>query len=726
MTRPVDTACGMGGVARVQGRRAFGFPAGLSARWEVAMKGKGAAAWTAVVEAEGEERERLIADLVGRMPLHDKVREMAGTTHLLKQAVMLFRYNKYRFLAGGVERYGIPPLRFTDGPRGVTFGNSTCYPVSMARGATWDRELEERIGEAIGVETRAQGCDFFAGVCINLPRHPGWGRAQETFGEDPCLLGEMGAALVRGAQRHVMACAKHYACNSIEESRFFVDVRVDGRTLREVYLPHFKRCVEEGVAAVMSAYNKVNGRYCAHNRHLLRDILKGEWGFDGLVMSDFLWGTRSTVDAALGGLDIEMPLRRYFGRRLEKAVARGRVPEGVVDEAVTRILRTKARFAAPASPAAYSADKIACEEHVALARESARKCMVLLKNDGSALPLRREGLRRIAVIGKLAARENTGDFGSSRVRPPYVITPLQGMRESAGPVEVVYDSGEDPSLAAEAAGNADAAVVVVGFTGRDEGEYIPYMRAGGDREDLSLRKADVALIESVAAANERCVVVIQAGSAVLTAEWLDRVPAVLMAWYAGMEGGSALAAVLFGDENPSGKLPITFPESNGQLPHFDRKAGSVEYGYYHGYRLFDKEGLRPAFPFGFGLHYTEYGYSNLRLSADEMGVDGTLTVEADITNLGDMAGCEVVQLYVACPASGVDRPRKELKGFARVHVEPGETQAVSFALKAEDLSCYGEDAGEWRVEEGEYAVYVASSSREEDLHLGAAFRIARP
>jgi beta-glucosidase len=668
--------------------------------------------WNAVLEAQGEERERRIAALISGMSLDEKIREMAGTTHLLKQAMMLIRYNKYHFLAGGNKRLGIPPLRFTDGPRGVVFGNSTCFPVSMARGATWDRRLEERIGGAIGVEARAQGADFFGGVCINLPRHPGWGRAQETFGEDPYLLGEMGAALLRGAQRHVMACAKHYACN------------VDERTLREIYLPHFKRCVDEGVAAIMSAYNKVNGWYCAQNRHLLRDILKGEWGFDGLVMSDFVWGTRSTTDAALGGLDIEMPMRRYFGRRLKKAVTNGKVPEAVVDEAVTRILRTKARFGVTDPGASYTRDRVACADHVALAFESASKCIVLLKNEAGILPLQDDGLRRIAVIGKLADMENIGDYGSSRVRPPYVITPLQGIRTRAGSIAVAYESGEDLTLAAKAAREADVAVVVVGFTGRDEGESIPYVKLGGDREDLSLRAKDIALIAAVAGATDKCVVVLEGGSAVLTAGWRDKVPAILMAWYPGMEGGNALAAILFGDENPSGKLPVTFPESNDQLPHFDKKAKSIEYGYYHGYRLFDKEGMEPAFSFGFGLHYAEYAYSDLRLSAQELDANGTLTVEADITNAGEMGGCDVVQLYVSCPASGVDRPVKELKGFTRVHTEPGETKTVTFEVEARDLAYYDTAAGDWKVEEGEYTVFIGSSSRAEDLHLRAAFTIS--
>ena len=680
--------------------------------------------WSAVLEAQGKERERHIEKLVSGMSLGEKIREMAGTTNPLRLAVMLFRYNRYPFWAGGNRRLGIPPLRFTDGPRGVALDHSTCFPVSMARGATWDRRLEERIGEAMGIEARAQGSDFFGGVCINLPRHPGWGRAQETFGEDPYLLGELGAAMVRGLQKHVMACAKHYACNSIEEARFFVDVRLGERTLREVYLPHFKRCVDEGVAAIMSAYNRVNGDYCAHNSHLLRDILKGDWGFEGLVMSDFIWGTRDAEKAALGGLDIEMPNRRYFGRRLKRAVVKGRVPEAVVDEAVTRILRTKASFAAGGSPSGYTRDRVACKEHVALAFESARKCIVLLKNQNGILPLAREDLQRIAVIGKLADRENIGDSGSSRVRPPYIVTPLQGIRNAAGSIEITYDSGKDLSLAAKAAREADAAVVVVGLTGRNEGESIPYMKMGGDREDLSLPAASERLVRTVAAATDRCVVVLEGGSAILTTRWQDDVPAILIAWYPGMEGGNGLAAILFGDENPSGKLPITFPETNDQLPFFDKKAKSIEYGYYHGYRLFDRERMEPAFPFGFGLHYTEYGYSNLRLSAQEIGRSGAIQVKADIANTGSMAGCEVVQLYIAYPVSAVDRPVKELKGFTRVHLEPGETKTASFEVKAEDLAYYDVDAGGWVVDEAEYIVYVGSSSRVEDLHLRGIFRVS--
>ncbi|NPV60293.1 MAG: glycosyl hydrolase [Actinobacteria bacterium] len=689
---------------------------------DAGTNGRGEDAWNSVLKAQGEEREKRIAELVSSMSLGDKIREMSGTTNLFKQLYMVLHYNKFPFLAGGNRRQGIPPIRFTDGPRGVALGNSTCFPVSMARGSSWDRELEERIGEAMGVEARSQGSDFFGGVCVNLPRHPGWGRAQETFGEDPYLVGEMGAALVRGLRKHVMACVKHFACNSIEESRFYVDVRVGERPLREVYLPHFKRCLDAGAAAVMSAYNRVNGEYCAHNRHLLRDILKGEWGFKGPVMSDFLWGTRDTVKAALGGLDIEMPLRIHFGRKLKKAVRDGRVPESLIDESVTRILRVKAAYAEAGDRARYSRECVACGEHRALALESARKSMVLLKNEGGLLPLDRGSIKSLAVIGKLADMPNIGDKGSSRVRPPYVITPLQGIRDLAGEVEVRYHDGSDPGQAAAVAAGCDAAVVVVGFTGKDEGESIPYMKGvGGDREDLSLRAEDVSLIASVAGAVERCVVVVEAGSAFLTAGWRDKAGAILVAWYPGMEGGRALAEIVFGEVNPSGKLPVTFPEDNGQLPYFDKRARSIEYGYYHGYRLFDKEGMEPAFPFGFGLSYTEFVYSNLRLSAGVLEDGGSITVKADVTNEGERAGEEVAQLYVSCPAKAIDRPLKELKGFARLRLEPGETGTASFELKTEDLAYYDEESSSWRMEEGSYTVLVGSSSRSGDLPLSSTF-----
>ncbi len=680
-------------------------------------------AWSHVVAREGEEREAGIHELLRRMSLREKIRQMSGNAGLLDLPVMLLRYNLYPFRAGANKRLGIPAIRFTDGPRGVALNHSTCFPVSMARGATWDVDLERRVGQAMGVEARAQGANFFGGVCINLVRHPGWGRAQESFGEDPHLLGEMGSAMIRGLQEHVMACAKHFACNSIEESRFYVDVRIDERTLREVYLPHFQRCVDSGVSSIMSAYNRVNGRYCAHNVHLLREILKDDWGFEGMVISDFVFGTRSTVKAALGGLDIEMPNTLFYGRRLAKAVRQGRVPEAVIDEAATRILRQKARFAEVGVPGAYSRDRVACSEHAELALEAARKSIVLLKNEGAVLPIRRDNISRIAVLGELADRVNLGDRGSSQVRPPYAVTPLAGIRAGAGDIEVVYEKGSNPGRATEVARSADIVIVVAGLTGRDEGEAMPVVKLGGDREDLSLPPKQLQLIEAVAAAASKCVVVLMGGSAILTSSWQDKVAGILMAWYPGMQGGTATAEILFGDVNPSGRLPLTFPASGEQLPFFDKEIKSIEYGYYHGYRLFDREGLEAAFPFGFGLSYTQFRYDRLRLAASDLTPKGVLVAEVTLTNTGEAAGDETVQLYIGFEKADEERSPKELKGFARVRLEPGETRTVDLRVAIEDLAYYDTETGTWKVEEMEYSVLVGSSSR--DIHLRDSFRVAQ-
>src|SRR5215217_7814946 len=320
-------------------------------------------------------------------------------------------YNLEPITAGAIPRLGVPGVRFSDGPRGAVIGQSTAFPVPMARGATWDPDLEERVGEAIGAEIRAQGGNFFGGVCINLLRHPAWGRAQETYGEDPHHLGEMGTALMRGVQRHAMACVKHFALNSIENARFKVDVRVSDRVLREIYLPHFERCVKEGAASVMSAYNKVNGEFCGQNRRLLNEILKEEWGFEGCVVSDFIFGLRDAKTGVQAGLDVEMPFANLYSRFLPDLVERGEVPVEAVDDAALRTIRQQLRLESVGEPERYSQDAVASEEHQMLAREAAQKAIVLLKSepvDGDlVLPWETRRPRRLAVIGWLAEVPNT-------------------------------------------------------------------------------------------------------------------------------------------------------------------------------------------------------------------------------------------------------------------------------------------------------------------------------
>lgn len=681
-----------------------------------------------VVAAQDKpERERLIKSLISRMSLDEKIQQMSGNSNLAKQAVMLVRYNYFPFESGENKRLGIPPIKFTDGPRGVVIGNSTCFPVSSARGAAWDPELESRVGDVIGVEARSQGANYFGGVCINLISYPGGGRAQESFGEDPYHVGAMGVALLKGVQRHAMACAKHFACNNIERSRFYVNAKVDERTLREIFLPHFKKCVDAGVASFMSAYNRLNGPYCGHNGPLLNGILKGDWKFDGFVMSDFFFGIRNGKLAANAGLDIEMPITLHYGRRLKKLVLKGEVAEGTLDEAVTRILRKKAEFQKVGEPARYGANKIACREHTDLALEAARKSIVLLKNKNGLLPLKRDKIKRIAVIGKLADVVNLGDLGSSKVRPPCAITALEGIKRASGSIEIVYDEGKDAAAAAQSAKNADAVIVVAGLFGRDEGEYVPILppliAIGGDRMNLNLSPDQEALIKAAANANKNCIVVLEGGSAITVESWVDDAAAILMAWYPGMEGGAALAEIIFGDVNPSAKLPITFPKSLDQLPPIDNEAKHLDYSYYHGYRLFDKRGMEPRFAFGFGLSYTKFAYSNLKLESKQIAKNGTIKVRCDVTNDGGLFGEEIVQLYIGYNGSIVDRPVKELKGFAKIALKPGETKPVSFEVKPEELAYYDVGTKSWILEEIEYSVFVGSSSRPQDLLMKDVFKI---
>jgi beta-glucosidase len=674
-----------------------------------------------------EQVEEKAKHLLAQMSLEEKIHQMSGDTPLFRGLIeLLLAYNKRPLPAGENSRLSIPGIRFSDGPRGVVMGHSTCFPVSMARGASWDTDLEERVGDAIGIEARSQGANFFGGVCINVLRHPAWGRAQETYGEDQYHLGEMGAALVRGVQRHIMACIKHFAANSIENSRLRVDVRMSERTLREIFLPHFKRCIDEGAASVMTAYNMVNGYHCGHNTHLLRDILKKDWGFEGFVISDFVFGIRNGK-AANAGVDVEMPVTIHFGKRLMKLVRKGEVSESVIDEAVLRILRQKIRFAQVGEPIRYATSAVPTPEHKALAREAAQKSMVLLKNERVAdsphpiLPVNIAHVKSIAVIGKLANARNIGDRGSSMVRPPYVVTMLEGIRTAVPPdCEIIYSNGKDIAKAVNIARKADTAIIITGYTHKDEGEYM--FVKGGDRDTLTIKPHDEELILRVAAEIPRTIVVLICGSAIITEVWREKVPAILVAWYPGMEGGNALADVLLGKVCPCAKLPCVFPKSESQLPFFDKRARSIEYGYFHGYRLMDREGYEPAFPFGFGLSYTKYVYENIQLDQEEIGTDGTLSVRLQITNSGDVTGEEVAQLYIGYRDSQVERPLKELKGFSKVHLAPGETKRVEFALAARDLAYYDEQHSIWIVEPITYTVYLGPSSRNEDL-LSAKFHI---
>jgi len=678
-----------------------------------------------------EEVDGYARKLLAEMTLQQKVLQMSGDTSLWDMIKLItfekLKYNDAPIAAGADTRLAIPPIGFADGPRGVVLNQSTAFPVAMARGASWDRELQRRVGDVIGKEIRAQGGTLWGGVCVNLLRHPSWGRAQETLGEDPYLLGELAAASVEAVQAHkVMGCAKHYALNTIEETRTKVDVRVDERTLREVYLPHFERLAAADVASFMSAYNKVNGDYAGESRHLLREILKEEWGYRGFVMSDFFMGVYDGKKAALAGLDLETPWTEAYGKTLVAAVEKGEVPLAVIDEAVLRLLRRKIEYATRPDPIAYPATLVRAKEHVALAREVAEKGVVLLKNHAGLLPLDPVSLKTVAVIGRLADAPNLGDHGSSRVYPPDTVTVVEGLREALGAVSVIHETGADVLKALAAARAADAVVVVVGFDQSDEGEYIPQKpnkaEWGGDREDLALKREDRELILSVAAENPRTIVVLVGAAAITVEEWHEKAGAILMAFYPGEQGGAAVARLLLGQANPSGKLPFTVPRDAAALPPFDNESLAVEYGYYHGYTLAEKKGWEPRYAFGHGLSYTTYAYANLSLDAQAAKPDGTVLASVDVTNVGSRAGEEVVQLYVGFPSSRVDRPVKLLRGFEKVALAAGETKRVTFTVPVGGLAYYDVGAKAWVVERQPHSVSVGGSSRAADL-LTATFQV---
>ncbi|MCP4752918.1 MAG: glycosyl hydrolase [Proteobacteria bacterium] len=672
-----------------------------------------------------EQTKQQVQEIIGHLSLEEKVHILTGELgpeELEAMSEMNRVYNPTPWCAGGVERLQVPSMKFSDGPRGVVMYQSTCFPVSMARAASFDRELEHRIGQVIGTEVRAGGGNYFGGVCINLLRHPAWGRAQECYGEDPYLQGEMGLALTRGVQeQNVIACLKHFALNSMENMRFKVNVKVDDRALHEVYLPHFKKCIDGGAASVMGAYNKVNGDYACENERLLREILMQEWGFEGFVISDFVWAIHDTVKAANAGCHVEMPFPQKYGEVLKTAVEAGQVSTENIDDAVSRIISTLIQFSGQPESRHYSKTDVACQAHMDLARETAEKSMVLLKNDGNVLPIS-PSAKQILVVGKLADTENTGDHGSSQVHPPYVVTALQGLRNFPGEKpEIVYDEGTDLAHAAGLARQADYVIAVCGYTFDDEGEYISPEQApesagdqlarGGDRRNLSLGADDIELLNAVGKANQNTIAVIIAGSAVIMEEWRQNVSAILFSFYCGSEGGNALANLLFGKVNPSGKLPFTIARNPEDYPFLDIDAEEITYDLFHGYSHFDKNGCEPVYAFGYGLSYTEFSYSELAVKEEAEA----LAVSVKVENTGNRPGEEVVQVYIGARESRVERQHKLLAGYKKYQIAPGQEITATIMVDKQQLSYYEPSMKTWVLEDCMYEVYAGSSSRERDL-----------
>jgi beta-glucosidase len=777
-----------------------------------------------------------------------------------------------------IERLGIRSVVMTDGPHGVRASNpetgrpmgpATCFPTGVSFAATWNPELIERVGEALGEETLGMGCDILLGPCVNIVRGPLGGRNFESYSEDPYLAGRIAVAWIKGVQAVGAGTSlKHFATNNQEIERFRSSSNVDERTLREIYLPAFEAAVKEADPwTVMCSYNRINGVYASQNKYLMRDILKGEWGYKGFVVSD--WGANhTTVESVVGGLDMEMPgPAKYYGKLLVEAVAVWQIEEALIDESVRRILRIAGKACKldePAGPRGAANTP----EHQALAREVAEEAITLLKNDGGLLPLDVSKLQTLAVIGPNATGAHFRGGGSSDVEPPYEVSPLDALRARLGDkVKIEYAQGCDnyvelPVIQTEWLGTPNArgmqaeffnnlklegapavsktlrraemmvfgstpaegvdrnfsmrataqltvpetsryrfkvrntgccrvyldGEVLLDNTGASTGgfdaditaatamkdltagqaytlkiEYAKdpsqdyaacqlalvasprpeddhrmadavalaqrsdmvlifagmpehYETEGNDRPHMDLPGRQDELIRAVVAANPKTIVVLNAGSPVAM-PWIAETPAVVEAYYPGMEAGNAIANILLGDVNPSGKLTETFPVRLADSPAYINTARpgtrQIEYGegIFVGYRYYDERGVEPLFPFGHGLSYTTFEYGPLDAPA-EGKVGETIEVSLTVKNSGTREGKEAVQLYVADKECSEPRPPKELKGFAKVSLKPGETQTVKFTLDARAFSFYDAHARQWTAEPGEFELLAGASSRD--------------
>lgn len=652
-----------------------------------------------------------IAELLQQLSLEEKAALCTGATPWQTVAV---------------ERLGLAPITVADGPHGVRLSKdltaliseshaATCFPVAVALAASWDRELLYEMGQALGVEAAALGVDVLLGPGMNMKRSPLCGRNFEYFSEDPFVSGEMAAALVQGIQsKGVGTSVKHFAVNNQETRRFTVNVSVDERTLHEIYLAGFEIAIQKGKPwTVMCAYNSVNGDFCAQNSYLLTDVLRERWGYEGFVVSD--WGAVHDRVASLeAGLELEMPgPSPHRTQAIIDAVNHGSLAPAILDRAVERLLNIILR--AQETPKGHMSFPI--EAHHSLARRVAAESMVLLKNEGGLLPL--SGEERLAVIGQAAQTPVFQGGGSSHIHPTQVDNPLTFLKQRAeiqievgDGVNARVDSVQIDAAVAVASG-ADVALLFMALPASVESE-------GYDRPHMRLTEQQEALIQAVARVNPRTVVVLNNGAALDMRAWIDDVAAVIEAWLPGQAGAGAVVDVLYGDVNPSGKLTETFPLKLSDTPayvNFPGERDEVRYGegIFVGYRGYETTERDVLFPFGYGMSYTTFEYSNLRVSADAFQLGEPLVVTVDVSNTGTRAGKEVVQLYVRDLEAGLPRPPQELKGFTKVSLAPNETKTVSFILEARAFSYYHTAYHEWIAEPGVFEIRVGASS--EDIRL---------
>jgi beta-glucosidase len=675
--------------------------------------------------------EKRIDSIVAVLSLEEKVTMLCGNS---------------LFTSAGIERLGIGDLHYTDGPfgireelgkrswtpLGITTDSATFFPTGSALAATWNPDLAYQYGNALGEEAKTRGKDILLGPAINITRTPVNGRTYEYMSEDPFLNARLAVGYVKGVQAAgVASCIKHYAANNQETLRGLVDVQMDERALREIYLPPFKAAVQEGGAyAVMAAYNKFRGSYCAENDYLLNKVLKGEWHFKGMVMSDW-GGTHSTVNSALNGLDVEMGTDKYFTLAMMDSVNQGLIPESVINDKVRRILRV-ILFSHRTPPPAENR-QASTPGHNKVAYDVAAQSIVLLKNSTKLLPLDVQQLKSIAIIGDNAIQKQAmGGFGTG-VKARYEITPLEGLKNRLGnAVNIAFAQGykasysinqhavkypetiSDKALLAEAVRTASLSDAVILFVGNNR----EVETENTDRKNLSLPFGQDALIKAVCAANANTVIIVVAGAPVDLHVADSAATAILWSWFNGSQAGNALADVILGKINPSGKLPFTIPVKLNDSPAHalgtfpGKDTATYSEGILVGYRWFDTKAVDPMYCFGYGLSYTDFTYGPLQTDKKSYGKNEFVKLSLNIKNAGSCDGLETVQLYVGEPKSGTLKAAKELKAFKKVQVTSGAEVAVTMEIPVSDLAWFDEKRMNWVVTPGQYQLMMGSSSRD--------------
>ncbi|MHA1268368.1 MAG: beta-glucosidase family protein [Candidatus Helarchaeota archaeon] len=668
---------------------------------------------------EDLELEKRVEDLLNRMTLDEKIKIMTG---------------KMFFFTKPIKRLGIKSFKMTDGPHGVGalgtyFKRKTTYfPVAICRAATWNTDLSRQFGEAVAEEVRAVGRHMLLGPGLNIHRTPFCGRTFEYQTEDPYLNAKLAVAVVKGIQsKRIAACVKHYVANNQEKWRFKVSSEIDERTLREIYLPAFEAAVKEANTwSVMACYNRVNGIHGTENINILKEKLIDEFGFQGFVVSDWFATKDSTTEGCMNaGLSLEMPYRIVYKKsKVLQGLESNQFSEETLNDNVKRILRVMFLVGMFDDPKHIPPGSLCTPEHIEIAQKIAEEGIVLLKNDQNILPLKIDQIKKIAILGSNATKTFAFGGGSSMIRTKYEITPFEGIKNKC---QEKIDLVKTPS-------DADIAIIVTGLNHKKHNDT-----ENSDRLTLDLPQSQIELIKNTAKENPKTIVILINGSPIAMDDWIDDVPAVIEAWYPGLESGTVIADILFGDVNPSGKLPITFPKTISDSPaHKSEKTypGIIEEiedqdkkktlkkvfyeeGIFVGYRHFDKNNIEPLFPFGHGLSYTNFKYSNLKLNKTEMGSNDIIKVSMSIENIGNISGSEIIQLYIQDIESTVDRPVKELKGFNKVYLEPGKAQMIKFEISKKDLSFYDIKEKSWVAEKGKFKILIGASSR--DIRLTEEF-----